>query len=41
MRRTKENIFKITIAETAGRELKMTELPLKTDLVIWLPLSET
>jgi hypothetical protein len=27
-------------AETAGRPLKMTELPLKTDLVIWLPLTE-
>ena len=28
-------------AETAGRPLKLNELPLKTDLVVWLPLSET
>ena len=26
-------------AETAGRPLKINELPLKTDLVIWLPLN--
>ena len=41
LRRTKDQIFKITCAETAGRALKMTELPLKTDLVIWLPISDT
>ena len=34
-------IFKIVCAETAGRPLKINELPLKTDLVIWLPLSAT
>jgi SNF2 family DNA or RNA helicase len=41
LRRTKDNIFTIRCAETLGRELKMTELPLKTDLVIWLPLTQT
>ena len=41
LRRTKANIFKFVCAETAGRTLKMTELPLKTDLVVWVPLSET
>ena len=40
LRRTKDNIFTIKCAETAGRPLKLTELPIKTDLVIWLPLSE-
>ena len=39
LRRTKDQIFKIVCAETAGRPLKMNELPLKTDLVVWLPLS--
>ena len=39
LRRTKQNIFKFMCAETAGRPLKMTELPLKTDLVIWVPLT--
>ena len=41
LRRVKDNIFTIKIAETAGRALKLSELPLKTDLVVWLPLSET
>lgn len=40
LRRTKGNIFTVKCAETAGRPLKMTELPLKTDLVIWLPLNK-
>jgi len=40
LRRTKDSIFTIKCAETAGRPLKLTELPLKTDLVVWLPLSE-
>lgn len=39
MRRTKDNIFTIRCAETLDRPLKLTELPLKTDLVIWLPLT--
>ena len=39
LRRTKDQIFKIVCAETAGRPLKLNELPLKTDLVVWLPLS--
>ena len=41
LRRTKNNIFKFMCAETAGRPLKMTELPLKTDLVLWVPLTKT
>ena len=41
LRRTKKNIFKFMCAETAGRPLKMTELPLKTDLVLWVPLTKT
>ena len=41
LRRTKDQIFKIVCAETAGRPLKLNELPLKTDLVVWLPLSTT
>ena len=40
LRRTKDMIFKIVCAETIGRPLKINELPLKTDLVIWLPLSD-
>ena len=39
LRRTKDNIFTIRCAETIGRPLKLTELPLKTDLAIWLPLT--
>ena len=41
LRRTKDNIFTIRCAETLGRPLKLSELPLKTDLVIWLPLTVT
>ena len=40
LRRTKDNIFTIKCAETSKRPLKLNELPLKTDLVIWLPLSD-
>jgi hypothetical protein len=40
LRRTKQEIFTIMSAELAQRPLKMTELPLKTDLVVWLPLAE-
>lgn len=39
LRRTKDMIFKIVCAETVGRPLKLDEMPLKTDLVIWLPLA--
>ena len=39
LRRTKNNIFKFLSAETAGRPLKLNELPLKTDLVVWVPLT--
>lgn len=41
LRRTKNQIFSVVSAELLGRPLKNTELPLKTDLVVWLPLSET
>ena len=41
LRRTKDAIFTIRCAETLGRPLKLTELPLKTDLVVWLPLTHT
>lgn len=40
LRRTKNQIFSVISAEMAGRPLKSNELPLKTDLVVWLPLSE-
>lgn len=40
MRRTKDQIFTVVSAETLGRPLRDTELPLKTDLVVWMPLSE-
>eukprot|EP00352_Strombidinopsis_acuminata_P009632 CAMPEP_0176375942 /NCGR_PEP_ID=MMETSP0126-20121128/27845_1 /TAXON_ID=141414 ORGANISM="Strombidinopsis acuminatum, Strain SPMC142" /NCGR_SAMPLE_ID=MMETSP0126 /ASSEMBLY_ACC=CAM_ASM_000229 /LENGTH=150 /DNA_ID=CAMNT_0017737189 /DNA_START=961 /DNA_END=1413 /DNA_ORIENTATION=+ len=40
LRRTKNTVFSVVCAETANRPLKMTELPLKTDLVIWLPLTK-
>ena len=39
LRRTKAQIFKVVSAELLGRPLNMTELPLKTDLVVWLPLT--
>ena len=41
LRRTKDNIFKIVCSETLKRPLKIDELPIKTDLVIWMPLSPT
>jgi SNF2 family DNA or RNA helicase len=41
LRRTKNQIFKVVSAELIGRPLKTSELPLKTDLVVWLPLSES
>lgn len=40
LRRTKGSIFKFLSAEMAGRPLKLNELPLKTDLVIWVPLTD-
>lgn len=40
LRRTKNQIFTVVSAELLGRPLKNNELPLKTDLVVWLPLSE-
>ena len=40
LRRTKNQIFTVVSAELIGRALKNNELPLKTDLVVWLPLSE-
>ena len=40
LRRTKNQIFKVVSAETLGRPLKPHELPIKTDLVVWLPLTD-
>ena len=40
LRRTKNQIFTVVSAELIGRPLRNNELPLKTDLVVWLPLSE-
>jgi hypothetical protein len=40
LRRTKNQIFKVVSSELIGRPLKPNELPLKTDLVVWLPLSD-
>lgn len=41
LRRTKKNIFTIISSEYANRPLRISELPLKTDIVIWIPLLET
>ena len=41
IRRTKKEIFKCVSSELAGRELTNYELPMKTDLAIWIPLSKT
>lgn len=41
LRRTKRQIFKVKSVETSDEPLKDNELPLKTDLVIWLELSES
>jgi hypothetical protein len=40
LRRTKNNIFKFMSAEMTKRPLKLNELPLKTDLVVWVPLTD-
>lgn len=40
LRRTKNQIFKVVSAELLGRPLLNNELPLKCDLVVWLPLSK-
>ena len=39
LRRIKENIFKIKSVGNGELELKEDELPLKTDMVVWLPLT--
>jgi hypothetical protein len=39
LRRTKKEIFKVISSEMALEPLKWNELPLKTDLVVWIPLS--
>lgn len=39
IRREKNQIFKMVSAEVIKRPLMTDELPLKTDLVIWMPLS--
>jgi len=40
LRRTKKEIFSVKSSEMVQRDLLMTELPLKTDIVVWIPLSE-
>ncbi len=40
MRRLKKEMFNIISAEMNPISLDKRELPLKTDLVIWIPLSE-
>lgn len=40
LRRTKADIFTVVSAERMDRPLKLIELPLKTDLVIWVPLNK-
>jgi hypothetical protein len=32
-------VFTTVSAEQVGRPLKLTEMPLKTDLVVWIPLT--
>jgi SNF2 family DNA or RNA helicase len=39
LRRTKKEIFKVKSSELSETELLPTELPLKTDLVVWIPLN--
>ena len=39
LRRTKKEIFKIKSSELSETPLLATELPLKTDLVVWIPLN--
>jgi hypothetical protein len=39
LRRTKKNVFTIQCVETIKRPLRLSELPLKTDLVVWMPLT--
>lgn len=41
LRREKKEIFKTVSSEVLQRPLKWNELPLKTDLVVWIPLSKT
>ena len=40
IRRTKKEIFKVMSSELSDKPLEWNELPLKTDLVIWIPLSK-
>jgi SNF2 family DNA or RNA helicase len=40
MRRTKKEIFEVKSAELSDKPLEACQLPLKTDLVIWIPLNE-
>jgi SNF2 family DNA or RNA helicase len=39
LRRTKKEIFEIKSAELSKSPLEACQLPLKTDLVVWVPLS--
>ena len=40
IRRTKREIFQCKSSEMSEKPLSWNELPLKTDLVIWVPLSD-
>lgn len=40
LRRTKDKIFSIVCAETLNRPMRISELPIKTDLVVWMPLTQ-
>ena len=40
LRRTKKEIFTIKCAETSKKELEPLELPLKTDIAVFIPLSD-
>jgi hypothetical protein len=39
LRRTKKEIFRCVSSELSERPLEWNELPLKTDIVVWIPLS--
>lgn len=39
LRRMKAEIFKTISSELSDRPLKWSELPFKTDIVVWIPLS--
>ena len=40
LRRTKKEIFQVKSAELSEGPLLANEMPIKTDLVVWIPLNE-